>query len=82
MAPAAPLLTVEFWMVRPAAPVAVIRPALVSVPLVLSSRATLAELALIVPPTWLFRVSWPIPNEPPPEMVLSTLVRTEPAVAP
>ena len=54
--------TVEFWIVSPLEPVDVIRPALVMVLPVLSSRALADELALIAPPAWLTRVSWPKPR--------------------
>jgi hypothetical protein len=48
------------------------------------SRVSALAVALpsIVPPAWLTSVSWPAPNWPAPEIVLSTLVSVSAAAAP
>ncbi len=75
--------TVVLVMVRPAAPVASISPALVTAwPEVLSTRALAAPVASMTPDAWLTRVSWPFPSWPAPEMVLSALVRVSVAAVP
>ena len=78
----APVLLIALWMIRPPAPVDSIWPALAIVLAPVSITIPAEPEALIVPAVLLARIIWPPPMFPPPEMVLSTLVRVAVEFAP